>query len=213
VFTHDSIGVGEDGPTHQPVEQLSSLRAIPNLLVIRPCDANETTWAWKHAIENRKRPTALVLSRQNVPTLDRAAFASAEGTLRGAYVLNPGVSQPDLILMATGSEVALIVEAEKQLAAKGIRARLVSMPCWELFEEQDADYSESVLPVSVTARVAVEAGVSQGWHKWIGYKGALVTIDHYGASAPAPKLMEEFGFTVEHVVEKALAVIEKFSKR
>jgi len=213
VFTHDSIGVGEDGPTHQPVEHLSALRGIPNLLVIRPCDANETTWSWKLAIENRQRPTALVLSRQNVPTLDRTVFASPEGTLRGAYVLNPAVSQPDVILMATGSEVALIVEAEKQLAAKGIHVRLVSMPCWELLEEQDADYRESVLPSAVTARVAVEAGISQGWHKWIGDKGAMITLDHYGASAPAPKLMEEFGFTVEHVVEEALAVIEKFIKK
>jgi transketolase len=140
VFTHDSIGVGEDGPTHQPVEHLASLRAIPNLLVIRPCDASETTWAWKLAIENRQRPTALVLSRQNVPTLDRTIFASAGGMQRGAYVLNPAISEPDLILMATGSEVALIVEAEKQLAAEGLRVRLVSMPCWELFEEQDDDY-------------------------------------------------------------------------
>jgi transketolase len=208
VFTHDSIGVGEDGPTHQPVEHLSSLRSIPNLLVIRPCDANETTWSWKLAIENRQRPTALVLSRQNLPTLDRTVFASPEGTLRGAYVLNPDDSQPDVILMATGSEVALIVEAEKQLAAKGIRTRLVSMPCWELFEEEEADYRESVLPSSVRARVAVETGVSQGWHKWIGDKGELITLDHYGASAPAPKLMEEFGFTVGHVVEKALSVIQ-----
>jgi transketolase len=213
VFTHDSIGVGEDGPTHQPVEHLAAMRSIPGLLIIRPCDANETAWTWKLAVENRHRPTVLVLSRQNVPTLDRVAFASAEGTRRGAYVLNPVVSQPDVILMATGSEVALIVEAEKQLATKGIRARLVSMPCWELFEEQAADYHESVLPDSVTARVAVEAGVSQGWHKWIGNKGALVTLDHYGASAPAPTLMKEFGFTVEHVVEKALAATEKSSKR
>jgi transketolase len=213
VFTHDSIGVGEDGPTHQPVEHLATLRAVPDLLVLRPCDANETAWAWKLAIENRQRPTALVLTRQNVPTLDRTVFASAEGTVRGAYVLNPAASQPDVILMATGSEVVLIVEAEKQLAAKGIRARLVSMPCWELFEEQAADYRESVLPDAVTARIAVEAGVSLGWHKWIGGKGTLVTLDHYGASAPAPKLMEEFGFTVEQVVEKALAAIEKGSKR
>ena len=212
VFTHDSIGVGEDGPTHQPVEHLASLRAIPNLLVIRPCDANETTWSWKLAIENRHRPTALVLSRQNVPTLDRTMFASAEGTLHGAYVLNPAISQPDVILMATGSEVALIVEAEKQLAAKGFDVRLVSMPCWGLFEEQEADYRERVLPATVTARVAVEAGVSQGWHKWIGDKGELVTLDHYGASAPAPKLMEEFGFTVEHVVEKAMWAIIKDGK-
>ena len=164
--------LGEDGPTHQPVEHYAALRAIPDLLFIRPCDANETLWAWKVAIVNRHRPTALALTRQNVPTLDRTAFASAEGLTRGAYVLNPSVSEPEIILMATGSEVQLVVAAERALAEKGIRARLVSMPCWELFAAQPAEYRDSVLPAAVTARLAVETGVSLGWHQWVGAQGA-----------------------------------------
>ncbi len=206
VYTHDSIGLGEDGPTHQAVEHYAALRAIPNLLFIRPADANEVTWAWQVAIANRHRPTALALTRQAVPTLDRSKLAPADGLRRGAYVLNPSVTQPDVILMATGSEVQLIVGAEKALAERGLKARLVSMPCWELFEEQPADYRASVLPAGVTARLAVEAGVSQGWHRWVGDGGATVTLDHYGGSAPAARLFKEFGFTVENVVEKALAV-------
>jgi transketolase len=206
VYTHDSVGVGEDGPTHQPVEHYAAARAIPDLLFIRPCDANETAWAWRVAIWNRRRPTVLALTRQNVPTLDRSVYASAEGLTRGAYVLNPQMTAPDMILMATGSEVALIVEAEKQLAEKGVKARLVSMPCWELFEEQSAEYRESVLPSSVTARLAVEAGVSLGWHRWVGPHGGLLTLDRYGASAPAARIFKELGFTVENVVAKALSV-------
>src|SRR5262249_16180075 len=157
-----SIGLGEDGPTHQPIEHYAALRAIPDLLFIRPCDANETAWAWRVAIRERARPTVLALTRQNVPTLDRSAFAPAEGLIKGAYVLNASVSRPDLILMATGSEVSLIAEAEKALAALGIRTRLVSMPCWRLFEEQSPEYRESVLPSSVAARLAVESGTSFG---------------------------------------------------
>ncbi len=209
VYTHDGIGLGEDGPTHQAVEHYAALRAIPDLLFIRPCDANETVWAWKAAIQNRHRPTVLALSRQNVPTLDRSTFASAEGLLKGAYVLNPQVQSPDVILIGTGSEVQHIVAAEKTLAEKGMKARLVSMPCWELFEEQSAEYRESVLPSSVTARLAVETGVSLGWHKWIGEKGGTVTLDRYGGSAPGGVLMKQFGFTAENVVEKALAVISR----
>lgn len=201
VWTHDSIGVGEDGPTHQPVEHHAALRAIPGMRYIRPADANETAWAWRVAIQNRHRPTALALSRQNVPTLDRSKYASAEGLCRGAYVMNPTVERPDVLLLATGTEVHLLTDAEQQLAAQGIKARLVSMPCWELFREQSSSYREQVLPPSVTARVAVEAGVSLGWHEWIGTRGIAITIDHFGASAPAPVLFKQFGLTAERVVE------------
>ena len=191
VYTHDSIGVGEDGPTHQPVEHFLALRAIPDLLFIRPGDANETEWAWKIAIRNRHRPTAMALTRQNLPTLDRSVYASAEGLTRGAYVLNSraAAARPDIILIATGSEVQLIVAAEPILAAKGITARLVSMPCWKLFEEQSAEYRESVLPSSVTARLAVEMGCSLGWERWTGTDGATVTLDRFGASAPGEVLI------------------------
>jgi transketolase len=207
VYTHDSIGLGEDGPTHQAVEHYAALRAIPNLLFIRPCDANEVTWAWQVAIANRHRPTVFALTRQAVPTLDRSLLASAEGLRQGAYVLNPQVTDPQLILMATGSEVQHIVAAEKTLAERALRVRLVSMPCWELFDEQTPEYRESVLPSSVTARLAVETGVSLGWHRWVGAKGVLITLDHYGASAPAPRIMKEFGFTAENVVAQALKLV------
>jgi len=209
VYTHDGIGLGEDGPTHQAVEHYMALRAIPGLLFIRPCDANETTWAWRVAIENRHRPTVLALTRQNVPTLDRAVLASAEGLLKGAYVLNPGVQAPDIILIGTGSEVQHVVGAERILAEKGVKARLVSMPCWELFEEQSPEYRESVLPASVAARLAVETGVSLGWHKWVGDRGVTVTLDRYGASAPYQRIMKELGFTAENVAEKALRLVGK----
>jgi transketolase len=207
VFTHDGIGLGEDGPTHQAVEHYAALRAIPNVLFIRPCDANEVTWAWQVAIANRHRPTIFALTRQNVPTLDRTTLASAAGLRQGAYVLNPQVTDPQLILMATGSEVQHIVAAEKTLAERGLRVRLVSMPCWELFDEQTAEYRESVLPVAVTARLAVETGVSLGWDRWVGPRGATITLNHYGASAPAPRIMKEFGFTAENVVAEALKLI------
>jgi transketolase len=207
VYTHDGIGLGEDGPTHQAVEHYAALRAIPNLLFIRPGDANEVTWAWQVAIENRHRPTVLALTRQNVPTLDRSVYASAEELRRGAYVLNPGVSDPQLILMATGSEVQHIVAAEKTLAERGLRVRLVSMPCWELFDEQTPEYRESVLPAAVTARLAIETGVSLGWHRWVGPRGAMITLDHYGASAPYQRIMKEFGFTAENIVAQALKLV------
>src|SRR5262245_24694662 len=207
VYTHDSIGVGEDGPTHQPIEHYAALRAIPRLLFIRPGDANETVWAWRIAIENRHRPTALALTRQNVPTLDRNRFAPADGLQRGAYVLNPDLDRPDVLLMATGSELGLIVEAEALLARQGIRARLVSMPCWKLFEEQDGGYRDQVLPPSLSARLAVEAGVSLGWHRWVGARGALLTLDRFGASAPASRVMKELGFTAEHVAERAKQLV------
>ncbi len=204
VFTHDSIGVGEDGPTHQPVEQLASLRAIPNLITLRPADANEVAVAWQLAIENRHRPTALVLTRQALPTLDRTVYASAEGVRKGAYVLaDLGKGVPQLILMASGSEVGLIIQAGKQLAEQGIAVRLVSFPCWELFTEQDAAYQDSVLPPGVVKRLAVEAGVSQGWHCWVGTQGRVLGLDRFGASGPAAEVFKHLGFSVEHILQIA----------
>ncbi|MDX9992070.1 MAG: transketolase [Anaerolineales bacterium] len=208
IFTHDSIGVGEDGPTHQPVEQIASLRAIPNLTVIRPADANETTEAWKAAMLNQDGPTALILTRQNLATLNRELYSDAALLHQGAYVLaDMGNDLPELILMASGSEVALIVEAGTRLAMEGVNVRLVSVPSWELFEKQDAGYRESVLPAAVSARVAVEAGIAMGWEKFVGQSGGIISLEHYGASAPAPILFREFGFTVEHVMAKAREVM------
>ncbi|MBN1302866.1 MAG: transketolase [Anaerolineales bacterium] len=208
VFTHDSIGVGEDGPTHQPVEHFAALRAIPNLNVLRPADANETAQAWKVAIENRHAPTALILTRQNLPTLDRDIYAPASELDKGAYVLaDLGEGAPELILMASGSEVSLVLEAGKQLAAEGVKVRVISFPSWELFEKQDQAYRDSVLPSSVKARVAVEAGVGQGWERYTGDLGALITQESYGASAPAKVLFEKYGFTVENVIAKARQVL------
>jgi transketolase len=207
VFTHDSIGVGEDGPTHEPIEQLAGLRAVPDLLVIRPCDANETRWAWQVAIEERDRPTALILTRQHVPTLDRGTFAPAEMLRRGAYTLNPADDgAPDIVLIASGSEVSLIVEAEPILRASGVRARLVSMPSWRIFEEQTAEYRESVLPAPITARLAVEAASPLGWERWTGSRGSILGLDRFGASAPGDVVFKELGFTVDNVVERALAL-------
>lgn len=209
VFTHDSIGVGEDGPTHQPVEQLAALRAIPNLLTLRPADANEVREAWKLAVDHRHRPTALVLTRQNLPTLDRAVYTSAEGLRNGAYVLaDLGQGKPQLILMASGSEVSLIVQAGKRLAARGITVRLVSFPSWELFAEQDEAYQESVLLPAVTARLAVEAGVAQGWHRWVGLQGRIQALDRYGASAPAGTVFENLGFSVASIEQMALDLLK-----
>jgi transketolase len=211
VYTHDSLGVGEDGPTHQPVEQIASLRAIPKMTVIRPCDANETRCAWQIALENHGGPTVLVLSRQHLPTLDRRQFAPAEELRRGAYVLNRDALDPELILIATGSEVALIVGAERQLRARGVKARLVSMPSWELFERQSAEYREEVLPRAVKARLSVEAAESFGWERWVGVDGEVISVDRFGASAPGATVMKEYGFTVDHVVERALALVGRTS--
>ena len=210
VFTHDSIGVGEDGPTHQPIEQLAALRAIPQLIVIRPGDANETAMAWRVAIEMRHHPVALVLTRQNVPTLDRNQFAAVEGLRRGAYVLAdaPG-GKPDLILIGTGSEVALVVAARQKLAEQKIQVRIVSMPSWELFNLQPPDYRESVLPPAIRPRLAVEAALPQGWHRYVGDDGDIIGIERFGASAPGNVVMEKFGFTVDHVVERALKLLGK----
>jgi transketolase len=210
VFTHDSIAMGEDGSTHQPVEQLANLRAIPRLTVIRPCDANETAAAWRVAIETRDRPVALILTRQNVPTLDRTLFAPADGLRRGAYILaDAPQGNPDVILIASGSEVGLIVAARHSLEQQNITVRLVSMPSWELFEAQSRDYRDSVLRPSVRARLAVEAGASQGWHRYVGDQGDVIGVDRFGASAPGPVLMREYGFTVEHVCTRARAVLER----
>jgi transketolase len=208
VFTHDSIALGEDGSTHQPVEHLASLRAIPDLVVIRPGDANETAAAWRVAVESDKRPVALVLTRQNVPTIDRTQFAPADGLLRGAYILAEAPSgKPDLIVIATGSEVGLAMKARDQLLAQDVQVRIVSMPSWELFEDQPQGYRDTVLPPSVKARLAVEAGISQGWHKYVGEHGDVVSVDRFGASAPAEVLLREYGFTPENVCQRALAVI------
>jgi transketolase len=210
VFTHDSIGVGEDGPTHQPVEQLASLRAIPGLVVIRPADSNETAFAWKLAVERRHGPTLLALTRQNLPTLDRTAYASADGLERGAYILaDLGAADPELILMASGSEVNLIVEAGLKLAAAAVSVRLVSFPSWELFKMQDPDYREKVLPGAIKARLAVEAGITMGWEHWVGEHGAVLGVDRFGASAPYEIIYKELGFTVDNVVDKAMKLIKK----
>ncbi|MEX5298543.1 transketolase [Kocuria sp. CPCC 205292] len=212
VWTHDSIGLGEDGPTHQPVEQLSSLRAIPGLDVVRPADANETAIAWRTMLENRHGPAGIALTRQNVPTFARTdlhpeaegeKFASAEGTARGGYVLADTESTPDVILIGTGSEVALAVEARNQLAAQGVAARVVSMPCREWFDAQDADYRESVLPAAVKARVSVEAGIAMSWRDLIGDAGRAVSLEHFGESADYETLYREFGITAEAVTAAA----------
>ena len=210
VFTHDSIGLGEDGPTHQPVEQLAALRAIPRLIVIRPGDANETSVAWQIAIESRSCPVALVLSRQNVPTLERSQYASADGLRRGAYVLAdaPG-GRADIILIGTGSELSLVVAARERLAKQNIHARVVSMPSWELFDQQPEEYRATILPKSVPARLAVEAALPLGWHRYVGDNGDVVGIERFGASAPGNVVMEKLGFTVDHVVERATALLGK----
>jgi len=210
IWTHDSVWIGEDGPTHQPVEQLAALRAIPDLVLIRPCDANETAVAWKVALQRRDGPTGLLLTRQSVPVLDRSDKASAEGLERGAYVLRdaPG-GPPDLILIASGSEVHLALEAQGLLVERGVATRVVSMPSWELFEAQPQAYREEVLPSSVAARLAIEAGVAQGWERYVGPAGDVVSIERFGASAPYKVLMEKFGFTPEVVAERALRLLEQ----
>jgi len=208
IFTHDSIGLGEDGPTHQPVEQIASLRSIPKLVVIRPGDANEVREAWKVAIERRHGPTALVFSRQNVPTINRNSFNAASGLRKGAYVLaDLGETAPELLLMASGSEVHLIIEAGFILSQKGIGVRLISFPSWELFESQEKEYQESVLLPEVKTRISVEAGVSQGWERWVGSEGEMISIERYGASAPYRELYKNYGLTVENIVIKANSLL------
>ena len=213
VWTHDSIALGEDGPTHQPVEQLASLRAIPNMLLLRPADANETVEAWRIAMRHTTGPVGLVLTRQKIPVLDRTTLAPAASTARGAYVLidaDQGMP-PEVILIATGSEVSLALAAHRHLSGEGVRSRVVSMPSWELFEAQPVEYRLSVLPPAVRARVSVEAGSPFGWERYVGPSGAIIGVDHFGASAPGPVVMAHYGFTVEHLVATAKAVLARSS--
>jgi transketolase len=208
VFTHDSIGLGEDGPTHQPIEHLAAARAVPNLITIRPGDANEAAEAWRAIMPIKDRPVAIVLSRQNMPTLDRTKYASAAGSAKGAYVLaDADGGKPQVILMATGSELSLAVEAYEKLKAEGVKARVVSMPSWELFEMQDDRYRASVLPPEVTARVAVEAAAKFGWERYLGLNGRFVGMQGYGASAPFAAIYKDRGITADAVVAAAKAVL------
>jgi transketolase len=209
VWTHDSVGLGEDGPTHQPVEIYAALRAIPHLWFVRPADANETVWAWKVALERADGPVALSLSRQKVPTLDRSDLAPASGLERGAYTLWESTSSPDLILISTGAEVGLTLAAGRRIAGEGTAVRVVSMPCWELFEEQPADYRDEVLPPEVRARLSVEPGVALGWERWVGDRGDSISIEHFGASAPGTTVLEQFGYNLENVVARATALLER----
>jgi transketolase len=213
IFTHDSIGVGEDGPTHQPIEQLASLRAIPNLIVLRPADANEVSEAWRVIMQMQHEPVALILTRQALPTIDRIKYAAASGVAKGAYVLAdvPG-GKPDVLLLASGSEVSLCLEAGEKLKAKGIRARVVSMPSWELFEHQSQEYRDSVIPPTVTARVCVEQASTFGWATYAGLTGEIIGMTSFGASAPLKELQKKFGFTVDSVVAAAARQIQKPAK-
>ncbi len=208
VFTHDSIGLGEDGPTHQPVEQLASLRAIPNLTLLRPCDGNETVEAWKLALTLNGGPVALALTRQGLPTLDRTEYASASNVSKGAYILKDfGDGTPELILISTGSEIHITLAAARALWEKGTAARVVSMPSWELFDQQTTEYKSQVLPPEIKARISIEAGSSLGWHRFVGTEGETVSLDRFGASAPSPILFKEFGFSVENIVERAMRLV------
>jgi transketolase len=207
IFTHDSIALGEDGPTHQPVEHLAALRAIPGLTVIRPADATETAAAWRVALQSADGPVALVLSRQNLPVIDRTKFPSADLLSRGAYVLSDSAGAPEALLIASGSEVHLALKAQEMLAVRGVAGRVVSMPSWKLFEKMPSDYRDAVLPPAVRARVAVEAGVALGWERWVGASGAVIGQAGFGASAPGGTVMEKFGFTAEHVLETVLSLL------
>jgi transketolase len=209
VWTHDSVGLGEDGPTHQPVETYAALRAIPNLWFIRPGDANETAHAWKVALERSDGPVALAFSRQKVPTLDRSELAPASGVERGAYTLWESSSSPDLILIATGAELGLTLQAGRRIADDGTAVRVVSMPCWELFEQQPHGYREEVLPPDVRARLSVEPGVSLGWERWVGDHGDSISLEHFGASAPGNTVLEKFGFNLDNVVARATALLQR----
>jgi transketolase len=210
VLTHDSIGLGEDGPTYQPVEQLASLRAMPNMIVMRPGDANEVIEAWKVILQSKHEPVSLVLTRQALPTLDRSKYAPAKGVSKGAYVLADAKDgKPELILIGTGSELSLCVEAFEKLSAEGIRARVVSMPSWEIFEQQDESYRQSVFPPDVRSRVSVEAGSVFGWERYVGLEGAIVGMSTFGASAPAKDLFKKYGFTTDHVIQVAREVLAR----
>jgi transketolase len=211
VYTHDSIGLGEDGPTHQPIEHLMGLRMVPNLTMIRPADANETAIAWRVALENNHGPTALALTRQKLPVFDRGdKYASAEGLTRGAYVMSESpTGKIDAIIIATGSEVSVAVEAQEKLAAEDIGARVVSMPSWELFEKQPQAYRDEVLPPNIHARLAIEAGVTSGWAKYVGDKGDVIGLDRYGASAPVQAVMEQLGFTAANAMQRVRKMLGK----
>jgi transketolase len=214
VYTHDSIGLGEDGPTHQPVEQLAHLRATPNINVVRPADANETTLAWVFALEQEDGPCALVLSRQGLPILDPDAIPQ-DAVARGAYVLRESSkgAEPDLILIGTGSEVSICLDAAEALESDGVATRVVSMPCYDRFSEQDAAYRDAVLPPACRARVSVEAAATLGWERWVGEDGESVGMTGFGASAPQKDLYEHFGFTPDHVAERGKAVLERLAAR
>jgi transketolase len=211
VFTHDSIGLGEDGPTHQPIEHFAALRAIPKVVVIRPADANETVEAWKAALEHKGSPVALMLTRQKLPVLDRSVLSPAENLSKGAYVIKDCDSEPQMILMATGSEVSIALEAADILNETGIKTRVVSFPSWELFDMQSEDYKEEVLPSKVKARVSVEAGVAQGWDKYVGNYGESISIDKFGASAAYKTLFENYGFSVKNIVKTSEQLLNKLS--
>jgi transketolase len=214
LFTHDSIGLGEDGPTHQPVEHLAGLRAIPGLNVIRPADANEVAEAWRVAVDRHHGPVALVLTRQNVPILDRSRYASAEGLRRGGYVLaDPDDGDPEVILIATGSEVALAADAYQELSASGVRARVVSLPSWYLFDRQPEAYRESVLPSNVEARVSIEQASVLGWERYVGPRGAMIGMHTFGSSAPLKDVQTKFGFTPERIAETARELLSRAGGR
>jgi transketolase len=210
VYTHDSVFLGEDGPTHEPIEHMASFRAIPNLCTIRPADANETAIAWRVAIERKGGPVALVLTRQNLPILDRSRYASADGMERGAYVLaGPANREPDVILIATGSEVSLAVESYEKLSTEGVAARVVSMPSWDLFEKQPQSYRDEVLPPAISARVSIEAGSPFGWERYVGTKGSIIGINRFGASAPYKVIAEKLGFTPDNIIEHVHQLLGK----
>jgi transketolase len=209
IYTHDSIGLGEDGPTHQPIEQMLSLRSVPRLIDFRPADANEVAVAWKTIMQLKHIPAAIALSRQALPTFDRTKYASADGTAKGGYVLADSDGEPEVILMGTGSEVQLCVNAHEELRKGGVRSRVVSIPSWKLFQQQPEDYRNSVLPPAVRARVAVEAGTDLGWREFVGMDGEIVARSDFGASAPIKELLKHFGFTVENVVAQAKASLNK----
>jgi transketolase len=208
VFTHDSIGLGEDGPTHQPIEHLASLRAIPKAVIIRPADINETAYAWQYAIEHKGSPVALILTRQGLPVINQEKFPLAKNLLLGAYILKDADS-PDIILMASGSEVGVTLKAAEKLEAGGVKVRVVSFPSWEIFEQQSDEYKKSIFPENIKARVSVEAAVKLGWERYIGDYGEAVSIEKFGASAPGEVAMEKYGFTPENISETAKRVLAK----
>jgi len=209
VFTHDSVGVGEDGPTHQPIEQLIGLRSVPNLITFRPADATETVEAWRVALEREDGPTALALSRQGLPVIDRTKLAPASGVHRGGYVLWEASTSPDVIIIATGSEVDIALKAGEVLQGEGIAARVVSMPSWELFDAQPQDYRDQVLPPNIRARVSIEAGTTLGWERYVGIDGIAIGVTHFGASAPSKVVYEKLGLTPQRVVEEVQKLVRK----